>query len=246
MVEGSDGKERTILLDPNQARVTIRRLALIAILGVGLGFVMQALVIAARLLGGGAFPGITIFADLVQTVTWSVLVCTGVAIGVSVSKARKALAGLMGMLFAPLALAVAKAGQKAMLALIGAIEQPAALSLATVGVVRAFEYGLLAWLLALLTEKEVIRPGPYLGIGAAIGVTFGSILFWLTYSATIAEGAQLAMPQILGMLVNEIGAPAGCAFLIYIGQLAGHSFTVLQKHRPTTPTAAGSPPPAGL
>ncbi|UXN75084.1 hypothetical protein N8D56_09275 [Devosia sp. A8/3-2] len=79
-------------------------------------------------MGGGAFPGVSIFADSVQTVTWSVLVCTGVAIGVTVSKARKAPAGLMGLLFAPLALAVAKAGQKAMLALIGALEQPAALS----------------------------------------------------------------------------------------------------------------------
>lgn len=242
MVEGSDGKQRTTLPDANQARATIRTLALIALLGVGLGFVMQALIIAARLVGGAAFPGVSIFADLVQTVTWSVLVCTGVAIGVTVSKARKALAGLMGLLFAPLALAVAKAGQKAMLALIGAIEQPAALSLATIGIVRAFEYGLLAWFLALLTEKEVIRPGPYLGIGAAIGITFGSVLFWLTYSATLAENAELGTPQILGMLVNEVGAPAGCAFVIYLGQLASQSSSVLKKHQPATSTTAGSPP----
>jgi hypothetical protein len=231
-MEHSDAERKTAPVSGHEARTTLNRLALIALLAVGLGFVMQALVILARLLGGGAFPGITLIADLVQTVTWSVIVCAGVAIGVSVSKARKALAGLMGLLFAPLALAVAKASQRAMLALIGAIEQPAALSLATVGVVRALEYGLLAWLLAILTEKEIVRPGPYLATGAAIGLSFGSVLFWLTWRASLVDGAEIALPQILGMLVNEIGAPAGCALLIYIGQLAGHSFSIYKKQQP--------------
>jgi len=244
LVKDSDSKRNSAPASGHEARVTLNRIALIALLAVGLGFVMQALVIVARLLGGGAFPGITLLADLAQTVTWSVIVCAGVAIGVSVSKARKALAGLMGLLFAPLALALAKASQRAMLAVIGVLEQPAALSLATVGVVRAFEYGLLAWLLAILTEKEVVRPGPYIGTGAAIGVSFGSVLFWLTWQASLAEGVEIALPQILGMIVNEIGAPAGCALLIYIGQLAGHSFSIYKKHQPAT-QAAGPQPPAG-
>lgn len=243
MLGNSDAGQKSMHHRARQARATIQRLALIAVLGVVLGFVMQGLVIAARLLGGGALPGIAVIADLVQTVTWSVLVCTGVAIGVSVGKARKALAGFIGFFFAPLALAVAKAGQKAMLTVIGALEQPAALSLTAIGLVRAFEYGLLAWLLMLLTEKEIIRPAPYVAVGAAIGVVFGSVLFWLTYTAALANDEQMTTPQILGMLVNEVGAPAGCAFLIYIGQLASYSFTVYKKHQPTIQTpSAGSLP----
>lgn len=240
MLEGSDTAGKFVYTRSERARTTLRRLALIAVLGVLLGFVMQALVIAARLLGGGAFPGLTVVADLVQTVTWSVLVCTGVAIGVSVGKARKALAGIIAFFLAPLSLVVAKAGQKAMLSIIGALEQPAVLSLATIGLVRAFEYGLLAWLLTRLTERDIVRPVLYIAIGAVIGLSFGAVLFWLSYTAALAAGSQMTTPQILGLLVNEVGSPAGCAFLIYIGQLASYSFTVYEKNQPTASPPAGS------
>lgn len=102
---------------------------------------------------------------------------------------------------------------------------------------RAVQYGLLAWLLTRLTESQIVRPAPYVSIGAAIGIGFGGLLFWLTYTAAQANGVPMTTAQIFGMLVNEIGAPAGCALLIYIGQLASYNFTVYEKHQP-----AGSPP----
>ena len=79
-------------LAAQRASRAIRSIAFVAIAAIGLGFLMQGLIVLARLLAGGALPGAGLVADLASTVSWSVLVCTGVAIGVSLGKARAALA----------------------------------------------------------------------------------------------------------------------------------------------------------
>lgn len=231
-------------IDPQKAEAARRQIhgiATVAILAVGLGFIMQALILAAKLQAGGKVPGAAIFADVAQGVAWSTFVCTGVAIAVSIGRARKALAGLVGFLFAPLSLAVAKASQRAMLAVVGAVEQPALVPLVTVGLVRAVEYGMLAWLLTTLTEKEVVRPSAYVGIGIGVGAVFGTALTLLAHNATLASGLPPNLPQLAGTLVNEVGTPIGCAVLIYIGQLVSHNFTIYKKHAPQ----AGKPGLAG-
>jgi hypothetical protein len=213
-----------------RAQGELRSIALVALLAIGLGLVMQVLIVTARLLAGGAIPGIAGLADLANGVTWSFFVCTGVAIGVSIGKARKALAGLIGFLFAPIAIAAAKAMQKAVLVAIDAVERAALLPVTTLGLVRAIEYGLLAWLLAVMAEREVARPLPYLGIGTAVGVVFGVTLALLTRASAMAAGTDLTAPQIAGTLMNEIGSPIGCAFLIFIGQLVSRNFRIYKAH----------------
>lgn len=207
----------------------IARIALLAIL---LGLLMQALVIFARLLGGGSLPGIGALADLVQSVTWALFVCIGVSIGVAIGKARKALAGLMGLVFAPAGLAVAKAAQKSTLTLIDAMEQPVVAPLATVGLIRAVEYGLLAWTLTVLAEREVSRAPPYLLAGAITGIVFGGGLVALTGQTLRAADQVFALPQMVGMLVNEIGTPLGCALVIFIGQIVPQHFKTYAQRLP--------------
>jgi hypothetical protein len=186
--------------------------------------------VTARLLAGGAFPGIAGLADVANGVTWSFFVCTGVAIGVSIGKARKALAGLIGFLFAPIAIAAAKAMQKAVIVAIDAVETVAVLPVTTLGLVRAIEYGVLAWVLAVLAEREVARPLPYLGVGTGVGLVFGISLALLTRASALAAGNDLTAPQIAGTLMNEVGSPIGCAFLIFIGQLVSRNFKIYKAH----------------
>ncbi|HEY4201837.1 MAG TPA: hypothetical protein VGM83_14895 [Devosiaceae bacterium] len=221
--------------DARRAQGELRRIALVAVLAIGLGLVMQVLIVISRMLAGAGFPGIVGLAETAQSVTWAFFVCTGVAIGVSIGKARKALAGLVGFLFAPIALAAAKAAQKAVLVAIDAAERQALLPVTTLGLVRAIEYGLLAWLLTVLAEREVARPLPYLGIGTVIGLIFGITLALLTRASVLASGAELTAPQLAGTLVNEIGSPIGCAFLIFIGQAVAKNFKIYKEH-----TGAGS------
>lgn len=215
-----------------QARFEIERIATVALLAVGFGFAMQALVLATRLLAGGAAPEKVFVADLAQGVTWSVFVCTGVAVGVAVGRARKFLAGIFGFIFAPLGIAAAKAGQKAVTALTNAIDKPDLIPLVTLGSVRAVEYGLLAWLLAVLAEKETVRPGPYLAVGAIIGIVFGGLLVFL--SAT-GSGTKPTIAQLAGLTVNEVGFPIGCALLIFLGQLVARNVVVYKRHNMSQP-----------
>jgi len=215
-----------------EARLALRRIAIIALLAIVLGFLMQGLILAAKLLTGATFPGILLLVDIAQGVTWSFLVCLGVGIGTTILKARAELAGFLAALFAPISLALAKSSQKVMATLVGAAEQPAILSLATISTLRAVEYGILAWLLAKLTQRDIAPAAPYLGTGTGIGIVFGLPITWLTYNAAITNGAGLSTPQIATTLINEVAFPIGCSALIYIGQLVGRNIKVF------TPTAA--------
>jgi hypothetical protein len=208
---------------PEKARLAIRRLAMIALLAVALGFAMQSLILATKLASGALFPGALFLVDLAQGVTWSFFVCAGVAIGMSLQKARAALAGLIAMVFAPVAVAAAKSSQKVMAGWIGAADQPAVLSLATISLLRAIEYGILGWLLATLAQKGVGRPLPYLGAGVAVGTIFGGAIAALTYYAAVTNGLSPGLPKVTATVVNEVLSPIGCAMVIFVGQIVGRS-----------------------
>jgi len=210
-----------------QARFEIQRVALVALFAVGLGFAMQSLILATRLLAGGPPAQLSFVADVAQGVTWSAFVCTGVAVGVVVGRTRKLLAGLFGLIFAPLGIALAKASQKAMLAVTNALDKPDMLPLVMLGSVRAIEYGLLAWLLAALAEKEVARPTAYVSIGATIGILFGGLLVLMTLSV---GSPNPTTAQLAGMIVNEVGSPIGCALLIFLGQLVARNVVIYKRH----------------
>lgn len=75
---------------------------------------------AAKLSGGSAFVGAAFLVDLAQGVTWSFVVCTGVGIATAVGKARAILAGMIALVFAPIAVGLAKAAQKVMVTATGA------------------------------------------------------------------------------------------------------------------------------
>ncbi len=208
----------------HRAARAIRTVGVVAVAAIGLGLAMQALIVVARLLAGGAWPGAGLVADLASTVAWSVLVCTGVAIGVSVARARAVLAGLIGLVVAPIGLAAAKGTQKVVAALVEASTAPAMLSVEVVGAVRALEYGLLAFVLVVLVERKESRLLPYLGAGAGIGLVFGGFVSALTLLATSLDGAGRDWALVAGTVASEIGFPIGCALLIYLSQLITDSF----------------------
>jgi hypothetical protein len=214
---------------PAGAQLAIRRLATISVLAIALGFVMQFLILATKLASGGPFPGSLFLVDLAQGVTWSFFVCAGVGIGMSLSKARAALAGFIAMLFAPVAVAAAKSSQKVMAGLIGAADQPAVLPLATISLLRAIEYGVLGWALASLARKGVERPLPYFSAGSAVGVVFGGAIAALTYHAAVTNGLTPGYPKIASTMVNEVISPIGCSLIIYIGLVVGRNLKAIYQ-----------------
>ncbi len=77
---------------------TLLRVAWLAIL---LGFVMEALLLLFAA-GFGIFPGLeSMISDLAGKVTWSTLVCAGLALGTAASRSRAPLMGVLGLFAAP-------------------------------------------------------------------------------------------------------------------------------------------------
>src|SRR5918995_2567052 len=76
---------------------TLFRVAWLAIL---LGFAMEALLLLFTA-GFEILPGLgPMVAELIGKVSWSAIVCAGLALGTAVSKARAPFMGLLGFLFA--------------------------------------------------------------------------------------------------------------------------------------------------
>lgn len=220
-------------LEPEPTRTigddALRQIGTVALLSVLLGFVMQGFILAAKLAGGNAPAGVLFISDLAQGVTWSFFVCTGVSIGVFLSKARASVAGLIALASAPIAVAFAKSAQKTMNGILKVADQPAVLSLATISILRAIEYGILGWLLAKLVQQDSLKIDRYTGSGVLIGVVFGGAIAFLTYSSSVTMGTALTLPKTLGTVVNEVGSPIGCALLIYIGQWITHRHKLISE-----------------
>ena len=222
-------------VDADRAGALLRRIAFLALLSILLGFAIQGLILFAKLSGGAMPATSTIVADLTQGITWSLFVCVGVGIVTSISKARPFVAGLVAMLVAPLAVAIAKSSQKVMSGLVSAAEQEAVLSLSAISSLKAIEYGILGWLLARLVQKSEIRASRYFGTGTLVGVVFGGLIAWFAYQAGLAKGLQPGAVQIAASLINEVLFPIGCAGVIYAGQLVGRSARLIEQANAAKP-----------
>jgi hypothetical protein len=203
----------------------LRKLAVIALMSVVLGLTVQLAILALKVMSGGVWPGVSVVADAAQGVTWALLVCTGVGIGTSIMRARAHIVGLLGALVAPAAVAAAKGMQSLVASALDLAVQDAVMSLGAVSLVRAFEYGLLGYLLGSLARRGEARLSLYLAAGAAVGVVLGGAVIglnaWLAAGAAMTYGA----PQVATGIVNEMLFPIGCALVIYGGQMVGKAFS---------------------
>src|SRR5262245_6922896 len=92
--------------DPTPLRgkgvVLARRLLRVAWMSILLGLGVELLLVIIAAIFGAMTGAAPLIADAIQKVTWSVLVCSGIALGTAASKsARAATMGLLGLLSAP-------------------------------------------------------------------------------------------------------------------------------------------------
>src|SRR6185295_11029476 len=82
-------------------------------LAIGLGILLEVLVLMlAAFTGTAGESGRPALADLAQRVSWSFLVCVGLAFGAAIKKVREIAMGGIGLFAAPAAFAAAKAVHK--------------------------------------------------------------------------------------------------------------------------------------
>jgi hypothetical protein len=190
----------------------LSRAAWLAIL---LGLTVQVLVLVARVAAGGSATVLQVAADAAAGLTWSALVCSGIALGTVVSRNRASLMGLLGLLSAPLAWAAAKGVQRGVQWMLGAPPETIGPLVYQIGIVKAVEYALLGILLGRMISTPRSTVGAHALAGLALGVGAAAVILWLNFQQAAVTGVPLPAARIVAICVNEIAFPVGCAVVIY-------------------------------
>jgi hypothetical protein len=194
----------------------------VAWLAIGLGIAMEGLLL---LLGAGLGNSLglgSLVADLVKNVSWSVVVCVGLALGTAVVKARVPVMGLLGLLAAPAAFEVSRALHK------GTLEAMAisggggdVLSPVLVFVIKGLEYGCLGLAVAWVGQRPWGGAAAHMAVGLLVGSVFGGTIVALTMGSTPPPPAADA----LSLGVNEVIFPIGCSLVLFSAGALGKRMT---------------------
>jgi hypothetical protein len=222
---------------------TLLRVAWLAIL---LGLLLQvAVLLVAVGFGTAPSPG-PVLAETLKTVSWSLLVCVGVALGRVAAKGRLPAEGITGLLAAPLALTVANTVQKGVAEAVGAAGVPAGPTPLWVLAIKAAEYGALGLLLNWVGQRAWHSALGHLAVGLLVGVVFGGL-----FLAVVVRTAPtpLSAPSLLAKGLNELLFPVGCALVVFIAEvLRTHLDPATAEDRPlkTSSVEADKPTPDPL
>jgi hypothetical protein len=170
---------------------TLLRVAWLAIL---LGLLLQlALLLVAVGFGTAPSPG-PLLSETLKTVSWSLLVCVGVALGRVAAKGQVPLEGVTGLLAAPLALTAANTVQKGVAEAVGAAGVPAGPAPLWILAIKAAEYGALGLALEWVGRRAWGSALGHLAVGLLTGVVFGGV-----FLAVVVQSAPtpLATPALV-------------------------------------------------
>ena len=176
---------------------------------IALGILVQAAVLLTAATVDAWPGGVGAAVATLSFVSWSVVVCTGLAAAYAASDAKPGPMALAGLALAPVALLVARGVQAGLAQALDADVGTGGPSPLLVGAARAVEYALLGAVLALLARRP--------GAGAVHHVVAGLVL-GLATGATLALAAGEGVPEAVPRVVNEALFPAGCALLLFLAR----------------------------
>jgi hypothetical protein len=219
---------------------TLLRVAWLAIL---LGLLLQLAVLLVAAGFGNDISPRPLLAETLKTVSWSLLVCVGVALGRVAAKGQVPLEGVTGLLAAPLALTAANTVQKGVAEAVGAAGVPAGPAPVWVLAIKAAEYGALGLALEWMGRRAWHSAFGHLAVGLLTGVVFGGV-----FLAVVVQSAPtpLATPALVARGLNELLFPVGCALVVFIAEvLRAHVDPATAGDRPlkTSSAEAGEPTP---
>jgi hypothetical protein len=192
----------------------------VAWLSVGLGLVLEVLLLMLAAYSGTAGDSPKPFiSDLAQKVSWSFIVCVGLALGTAASKARAGVMGVLGLISAPVAFSAARAIHKGVGQALGVTATAGGVSPFLLAAMKAVEYGVLGAALGGLTRRgKAAGAGLYLAAGAAIGLTFGSVIVFLLARAA---AQPMGSVDLAARAINEVLFPIGCSLVLYGAESLG-------------------------
>jgi hypothetical protein len=195
---------------------TLLRVAWLSVL-LGLGMEALLLLVAA---GSGLVPELrSIIADSVQKVSWSLIVCAGLALGTTVSSVlRTPLMGILGFLAAPAAFHVARTfhqSAKESLEITGNVTNVGT-SVFILALIKGIEYACLGIAIGWIGRRPWGGLLSHVLVGLAIGILFGGTILAFTYVSAPEPPATAAL---IGRGVDEIVFPVGCSFVLFSAQV---------------------------
>ena len=209
-------KQRPKELEPAPSLgVVVLRVSWLAIL---IGLAIQILVMAVTAAFGHLRTFTPVIANLVQTISWSVMVCIGIATGAAVSKMRLELTGLAGLLSAPIAFTLARSLHKGVSAALGLpAGGPGGPSPLVLGVIKAVEYGALAVIVAWIVKHGRESALAHAVVGLCLGIVFGGVALAYVYLKT----KGMTTPDVLSRGINEVLFPVGCSLVLFASEAMG-------------------------
>ena len=206
---------QSVVLDPPVAapNVLVPRVLRVAWLSICLGLTLEVvlLVLAAFTNTAGDTPK-PFISDLANKISWSFIVCVGLAFGTTAGKAREGIMGLLGLISAPAGFTAARALHKAVNGALGVAGKTMAPNLVLlVGGLKGLQYALFGIVLAWIS-KRAFGLKAYVAAGLAFGLTFGLAIVTATVRASAAEVPAV---DIAARCVNEVLFPVGCALILY-------------------------------
>jgi hypothetical protein len=197
-----------------------RTLLRVAWLAIALGLAMEALLLLLGSSFGELLGAKSIVADLAKNLSWSLFVCTGLAVGTAASQARAPAMGLMGLLAAPVAFEVSRVVHKGTLEALD-ISGSGDTSPVLVVVIKGFEYGCLGLAVGWLGRRPWGGAAAHAAAGLAVGLVFGGAIVVLT----VPSGAQMSVADLVSRGVNEVLFPVGCSLVLYASVNLGERMT---------------------
>lgn len=188
----------------NQGSDTAARLLRGAWLGVLLGLIVEGILLSVQLMQNQLPEPIRMVADTVQKVSWSSLVCAVLAAGQGIARGTARLAGLAGLIGAPIAFLLARSLHKATLEVMGNEAPASAVPWLAAGI-KGAEYALLGMAILWLSKSQRGWKA-HVALGAGVGLVTYALTVWLL--PAVGDPVQRA--------IVEIVHPVGCALAVYI------------------------------
>jgi hypothetical protein len=196
-----------------------KKLLHVAWMGILLGIAIEVVLVAVALTFSEVKGARPFVADLVQKVSWSALVCVGMAFGKVISKTRVPGAGLGGLLAAPLAFNVARSLHKGVAQGLGLVATaPSVLVLLLISTLKGVEYGCLGSVVEWVQKRPWGGALAHAGVGLLMGVVFGAAI--IAVMVRLAPG-PIPPVELLSRAVNEVLFPVGCSFVLYAAEVLG-------------------------
>jgi hypothetical protein len=208
---------------PSGPWATLLRVAWLAI---ALGLLLQLALLLVTAGFGTAISPRPVLAETLRTVSWSLLVCVGVALGRVAAKGRVPLEGVTGLLAAPLALTAANTVQKGVAEALNAAGTPAGPLTLWVLALKAAEYACLGLALGWVGRRAWGSALGHMAAGLVTGVVFGG-----AFLALVVQSAPtpLSIPSLVARGINELLFPIGCALVVFIAEILGRRAAASQQ-----------------